>query len=534
MITIQQLKMPIGYKPKDVKAKILKTLRISEEMLYSYEITKESLDARKKPELFYVLNISVSCKDEGKIVKKLKSRTITLTEEKHYQFPKAGANCMKHRPVIVGSGPAGLYCAYFLAKNGYKPLVLERGEDVDARFKSVQAFWENGKLNPESNVQFGEGGAGTFSDGKLNTLNKDPFLRNKEVLKVFVKMGAKESILYEQKPHLGTDVLMKIVKNLRKEIEKLGGEVCFNSKVTELLLDKDKKVCAVVVNDSKTIETDVVVLAIGHSARDTFLMLYEKGIPMQAKDFAIGCRVMHPQAKINLSQYGTKQPKELGLTAASYKLTAQTKAERGVFSFCMCPGGYVVNASSQENRLVVNGMSYSGRDSETANSAIVISVKTSDFESEHPLAGMYFQQKIEEDAYKAAEGKIPLQLYKDFKNDKISDGFGTVSPCLKGNYSFANVRAILPTELSECFIEAMEQFGRKIEGFADDDVIVAGVETRTSAPVRIVRENESLESDVKGLYPCGEGAGYAGGITSAAADGIRIAEEIAKRFQPIN
>lgn len=533
MITIQQLKMPIRYKPKDVRTKILKMLRISEDALYSYEITKESLDARKKPELFYVLNVTASCKDEAKIVKKLKNRNIFLTEEKRYQFPTVGASSMTDRPIIVGSGPSGLYCAYFLAKNGYKPLVLERGEDVDARFKSVQTFWENGILNPESNVQFGEGGAGTFSDGKLNTLNKDPFLRNKEVLKVFVEMGAKESILYEQKPHLGTDVLMKIVKNLRNEIVKLGGKVCFNAKVTDLLLDKEKSVCGVVVNHSKTIKTNVVVLAIGHSARDTFSMLYEKGIPMQAKDFAIGYRVMHPQEKINLSQYGTKHPDEVGLMAASYKLTAQTNAGRGVFSFCMCPGGYVVNASSEENRLVVNGMSYSGRDSKTANSAIVVSVKTNDFESKHPLAGMYFQQKIEEAAYKAGEGKIPLQLYRDFKSDKISDGFETVSPCLKGDYKFANIRTVLPKELSECFIEAMEQFGNKIDGFADDDVIVAGVETRTSAPVRIIRESQSLESEIKGLYPCGEGAGYAGGITSAAADGIRIAEEIAKKFQPI-
>ena len=434
---------------------------------------------------------------------------------------------------MVGSGPAGLFCAYQLALHGYCPIVLERGQDVDQRIKDVEDFWNGKPLNSDSNVQFGEGGAGTFSDGKLNTLNKDPFLRNKEVLKIFVKMGAKETILYDQKPHLGTDALVDIVKNLRKEIIRLGGEVRFGSKVTDLCLNEQGKVTGVEINGNEVLASEVVVLALGHSARDTFEMLHRRQVPMEAKEFAIGYRVMHPQSMVNESQYGLSNPEEINLEAAPYKLTASSEGGRGVYSFCMCPGGYVVNASSEENRLVINGMSYSKRDSVTANSAIIISVKQEDFGETGPLAGVHFQQKIEESAYKIGRGNIPLQLYEDFKNDKISCGFGEVEPCIKGAWEFANLRGILPKSLEDSFLEAMTSFGRKMKGFERGDAIMCGVEARTSSPLRICRKTETLQSEIEGLYPCGEGAGYAGGITSAAADGLHVAEKIASVYQRI-
>jgi len=533
MIYIQQLKIQTAYTEDMLLGRIARHLGIDKSRISSYEILRRSIDARRKPEIFYVMSLHVSCPNEAVIVKKCRQKDVSIVSPRNYLFPASGNRQLNNPPIIIGSGPAGLFCAYQLAKHGYAPIVLERGEDVDSRLRSVEHFWTNGVINPESNVQFGEGGAGTFSDGKLNTLNKDTTGRNREVLGIFVHMGAKEDILYDQKPHLGTDRLALIVKNLRNEILRLGGEVRFCSKVTKLVMDEQHSICAVVVNDQETIPANVVVLAPGHSARDTFEMLYQIGIPMEPKDFAVGYRVMHPQDMINESQYGVKDPATLHLGAAPYKLTAQTSGKRGVYSFCMCPGGYVVNASSREGQLVINGMSYSGRDSDTANSAIIVTVRQSDFEEEGVLAGVHFQQKIEEAAYKIGQGKIPLQLYGDFKNGTISSGFGNFEPCTKGTYQFANVRKILPETLNMSFIEGMEQFGHKIRGFDREDVIVCGVESRTSSPLRIRRDARTLQSDVRGLYPCGEGAGYAGGITSAAADGIYVAEKIAMEYAPV-
>lgn len=533
MIQINQLKIKTTYTTEELWEKTAKLLRIKREDIDSIEIMKRSVDARKKTDIFYVMNLVVSCKNEAFVVKKCHRDEVKLFEEKEYHFPRTGEKKLSHPPIVVGSGPAGLFCAYELALHGYCPIVLERGEDVDKRMKQVEDFWQGKPLHKDSNVQFGEGGAGTFSDGKLNTLNKDPFFRNKEVLKIFVKMGAKDSILYDQKPHLGTDALVEIVKNLRSEIIRLGGQVRFLSKVTEILLDSSGKITGVKINDAEKLESDIVVLALGHSARDTFEMLYQKQIPMEAKEFAIGYRIMHPQSMINKSQYGVENPEKLKLGAAAYKLTASSQNGRGVYSFCMCPGGYVVNASSEEKRLVINGMSYSGRESVAANSAIIISVKQEDFGESGPLSGVHFQQKIEESAYKIGNGNIPLQLYGDFKNDRISDGFGDVIPCVKGKWEYANLRGLLPASLEESFMEAMESFGKKINGFDRADAILCGVETRTSSPLRICRDKESLQSTMEGLYPCGEGAGYAGGITSAAADGIHVAEKIASVYEPI-
>ena len=431
-------------------------------------------------------------------------------------------------------GPAGLFCGLALARKGYRPLILERGEDVDARTARVAKFWKTGELDPSSNVQFGEGGAGTFSDGKLNTLVKDTFGRNREVLRILTEFGADPSICYANKPHIGTDVLSHIVKSIRKEIESLGGQARFLSQVTDFEIT-DGKLTAVTVNNTERIPVQAAVAAIGHSARDTFETLYTKQVSMEAKPFAVGFRIQHPQAMINESQYGMAECKELG--PASYKLTAQTSYGRGVYSFCMCPGGYVVNASSEKNRLAVNGMSYHDRAGENANSALIVTVNPEDFSHEaksreevHPLAGIHFQRELEEKAYEAGKGKIPIQLYGDFKNGKISEKFDEVQPAFCGEYQFADLRKILPEELSEAFVEGMESFGRKIKGFDRPDAILAGVESRTSSPVRIPR-GETLESSIKGLYPCGEGAGYAGGITSAAMDGLKVAEEIIRRYK---
>lgn len=524
MIQISQLKLPCTHTQQELREKIERTLRIRPEELIEYSIEKQSIDARKKPQIFYVYTIHASVLQEKKVFKKVHSKNITIVEKKVYQFPFHAESIPADRPVIIGSGPAGLFCAYMLAEHGFAPILLERGKAIEERKKDVDSFWETGKLNPESNVQFGEGGAGTFSDGKLNTLVKDPSGRNRKVLEIFVKEGAPEEILYVNKPHIGTDLLMNVVKNMRKTIQSNGGEVRFESKVTELCIT-DGKICGVVINKEQFLPAKSVILAIGHSARDTFEMLWEKQICMEAKSFAVGVRVEHPQKLINYAQYQLELPKTL--PAASYKVTAQLSNGRGVYSFCMCPGGYVVNASSEEGRLAVNGMSYHSRAGENANSAIIVTVTPKDYGSDHPLAGMEFQRKLEEKAFHLAQGKIPVQRYEDFCKNRATDSFGTVHPSMKGNYAPANVREILPEIVATSIEEGIRCFDQKLQGFADPDALLSGVESRTSSPVRISRDPSTMEGSVKGLYPCGEGAGYAGGITSAAMDGIRMAEAVA-------
>lgn len=524
MIQISQLKLPCTHTQQELREKIERTLRIRPEELIEYSIEKQSIDARKKPQIFYVYTIHASVLQEKKVFKKVHSKNITIVEKKVYQFPFHAESTPADRPVIIGSGPAGLFCAYMLAEHGFAPILLERGKAIEERKKDVDSFWETGKLNPESNVQFGEGGAGTFSDGKLNTLVKDPSGRNRKVLEIFVKEGAPEEILYVNKPHIGTDLLMNVVKNMRKTIQSNGGEVRFESKVTELCIT-DGKICGVVINKEQFLPAKSVILAIGHSARDTFEMLWEKQICMEAKSFAVGVRVEHPQKLINYAQYQLELPKTL--PAASYKVTAQLSNGRGVYSFCMCPGGYVVNASSEEGRLAVNGMSYHSRAGENANSAIIVTVTPKDYGSDHPLAGMEFQRKLEEKAFHLAQGKIPVQRYEDFCKNRATDSFGTVHPSMKGNYAPANVREILPEIVAASIEEGIRCFDQKLQGFADPDALLSGVESRTSSPVRISRDPSTMEGSVKGLYPCGEGAGYAGGITSAAMDGIRMAEAVA-------
>ncbi|MGN0308619.1 MAG: NAD(P)/FAD-dependent oxidoreductase [Lachnospiraceae bacterium] len=514
-----------------LEKKIRNILGLTRENPLQWSIVKRSLDARKKPQLFYsyVIDAEVPTAQEEKLLKRAKHKQVERVIPKPYCFPEEMKE-RKTRPIIVGTGPAGLFCGYFLAKYGYRPILLERGKAVEERKKDVEDFWRTGRLNPESNVQFGEGGAGTFSDGKLNTLVKEKYGRNREVLSILVKHGAPEQILYDSKPHIGTDILRDVVKNMRRQISDWGGEVYFQTKMTELIIQKGE-ITGVQLSTGETLHSDAVVLAIGHSARDTFEMCCQKQIPMEAKAFAVGLRVEHPQKMIDHRQYGESC---MGcLPAAAYKLAVKSDEGRGVYSFCMCPGGYVVNASSEPGMLAVNGMSYSGRDGSNANSAILVSVTPEDYSGEGPLAGMEFQRRLEKRAFELGQGKIPVQYYKDFKQQlqeasrhqgNIPEGF---KPMFKGEYSFSDVSQILPKELNLAFIQGMERFHRMIPGFGDDYALISGVESRTSSPVRIHRD-ETGQSAVRGLYPCGEGAGYAGGITSAAMDGIYIAEMIAK------
>ena len=534
MIRINQLKLPIDHKEDQLLKKAARALRLGQEDILELHIVKQSLDARKKPELYFSYIVDVSLKGGGareeKLAGRLKDRNITLQTKKPYTLPEPGTQDLPSRPVIIGAGPAGLFCGLALARKGYCPLILERGEDVDARTKKVERFWKEGVLDPSSNVQFGEGGAGTFSDGKLNTLVKDSFGRNHEVLRILVEFGADPSILYVNKPHIGTDVLSRIVKAIRQEILRLGGEVRFMSQVTDLITEEGK-LKGLVVNGEQRIPAQAAVLAVGHSARDTFQMLLKRQVPMEAKSFAVGLRIQHPQRLINKSQYGMEECEQLG--PASYKLTGQVSGGRGVYSFCMCPGGYVVNASSEPGHLAVNGMSYHDRAGENANSALIVTVNPEDFSHniENPLAGAIFQQELEKKAYEIAGGKIPAQRYEDFKENRETTGWGTVQPAFCGEYAFGNLRKILPEYISRALLEGMEGFGQRIRGFDDPDAIFAGVESRTSSPVRIPRDS-AMESGIKGIFPCGEGAGYAGGITSAAMDGLKTAEELIRRYHP--
>lgn len=528
MIKINQLKLPISHQREDLENKVCKLLKISPEKVNGIEVLKRSLDARKTP-LMYNYKLGVFADGEEKIVKKLKNKDITLGTFVEYRFPKMGEVPLTQRPVVIGAGPAGLFCTLMLAKAGFSPILLERGEAVSERQKKVEHFWQTGELDPQSNVQFGEGGAGTFSDGKLNTLVKDTHGRSRFVLKTFVGFGAKDDILYESKPHIGTDILVDVVQNLRKEILELGGEIHFHSQVTDLRVENGA-ITAVLVNQKQWITTQTVVLAIGHSARDTFRMLLDRQVPIRSKAFAVGVRMEHPQSLINENQYGKDYPDSL--PAAAYKLTRKVAEDRGVYSFCMCPGGYVVNASSEEGMTAVNGMSYQARDGENANSAMIISVRPEDFGSEEPLAGLEFQRQLEKAAYREGKGKIPVQLFGDFCKNQVSTRLGEVPVTTKGQWTFGNVRSIFPENLAAGLEEGIKGCERLIPGFAREDAVLLGVESRTSSPVRIERSNESLESEVQGLFPCGEGAGYAGGIMSAAMDGIKVAEAIAMKFKP--
>lgn len=530
MIRLSQITMPVGHTKEALQQKCCRLLKISMKDIQSFRIVKQSIDARKKPDIIFSYVIDIACDKEAKVLKQSRVKQAELIKKEVYRFPKSGEKPLEKPIVVIGMGPAGLFCGYMLAKYGYRPILLERGQDVDLRTEKVKTFWETGKLDIQCNVQFGEGGAGTFSDGKLNTLIKDKDGRNMEVLSILVENGAPEHILYDAKPHIGTDILSVVVKNMRNRILDWGAQVHFNSQVTDFAIEENRIIGVKLANGCE-IQCAGAVLAIGHSARDTFQTLYDLKVPMSAKAFAVGFRVEHPQSLINKNQYGVDKHPLLG--AAPYKVVAKTSTGRGVYSFCMCPGGYVVNASSEEGRIAVNGMSYSGRNGANANSAIIVAVTPKDFGSDSPLAGVEFQRRLEEKAFRLGKGSIPVEQYGAFQKsvtgevpDKVLPDY---SPCIKGAYVEADLTEILTEEMNRAFIEGMEHFDHIIPGFAASNVWMAGVESRTSSPVRIERD-ETLQSAVRGLYPCGEGAGYAGGITSAAMDGLRVAEEIAKEY----
>lgn len=536
MIRINQIKIPVQKdETKAIKKKLEKLL--STKSAYTYQIVRKSLDARDKSNLMHIYTLDVQLEDEKQIPRKLiDNKNIMLTKETKYQFPyEANRNC-HIRPVIIGAGPAGYFAALHLARAGYCPVVVERGKCVEERTKDVEAFWQgDAMICANSNVSFGEGGAGTFSDGKLNTGIKDKHGRIQAVIRDFIQFGAPEEIGYINKPHIGTDILKQVMQNMRREIENLGGEILFEHQLVqiahttedELQLDiKDLKSDTV-----RSLHTAACILAIGHSARDTFAMLQKTAVPMEAKSFAMGLRIEHKQSMINASQYGTSEQAEL-LPAADYKMTCRSGKGRSVYSFCMCPGGFVVNASSGEAQSVVNGMSNHDRSEENANSAIVVNVTPEDFEADGfasygVLAGVEFQKKYERKAYEEGDGKIPVQRFADYKKNRISTAFGSVRPNIRGSYQFANLRNCLPAYINDAIIEGILDYDRKLKGFSSGDAVLSGIESRTSSPVRIVRD-ETYQSAYAGLFPCGEGAGYAGGITSAAVDGIKVAEAVAQ------
>ena len=560
MIRIRDIKLPLMYEDGQIMDDIAKILCLDK--IYpgnsypdlSFEILRHSIDARKKPEIYHVITVHVLISDteEKKILEYLRkngknprvaknmSRVITepVTE---YDIPECGKTPLEKPPVIVGAGPAGLFCALLLARRGFRPIVIERGQNVEERTKSVDDFWKGGKLSAESNVQFGEGGAGTFSDGKLNTLTKDVMGRNSYVLRTFSEHGAPGDITVDAKPHIGTDILKRTVKSIREEIILLGGTVSFNTKLTGIITGRDGlegiNVIDTVSGIESVIDTGICVLCIGHSARDTFEMLYDSGVDMTAKSFATGFRVIHPQHLVNKWQYGLTDPLAKGLPVADYKVSNEASNGRRVYSFCMCPGGYVVNASSEEGRLCVNGMSESKRDGKYANSAIIAAISPDDFVQDevdihHPLAGMYYQRRIEKLAYERGNGSIPVQRFKGFETQNTgNDGDITVDLCdaVKGSVSNADLRGIFSVNIDDAIIESMHKFGYTMKDF-DNEAIMLGIEARTSSPVRIERDDD-LMSNIRGLYPCGEGAGYAGGIMSAACDGMKCAEKIIERYR---
>lgn len=527
-IIINNLSIGIDDEIDLLKHKAAKAVRLKENDIYNFKILKESIDARRKSNIRFNYSVEIECDNEKKIVDRLNDTSIKLAEAKYDGKFKTGSKKMQHRPVIVGMGPAGMFAGLLMAEKGYRPIIIERGQKVEERTESVNDFWNGKPLNLESNVQFGEGGAGTFSDGKLTTRIKDN--RCDYVLNEFVKAGASKEIIYSGKPHIGTDVLKDVVRNIRNKIIELGGEVRFNSKLEDLSI-KDGKLYSIKVNGEE-IPCEVLLLSIGHSSRDTYEMLYKRNICMEPKAFAIGVRVEHPQHMIDVSQYG-KYAGHKKLKAADYRLTyTSNRLNRSIYSFCMCPGGVVVAASSEEGRLVTNGMSYYKRDGVNANSAIVVSVEDKDFQGNSPLKGMEFQRHYESLAYKLTSEKYfaPVQLVGDFMNDKVSTKLGAVEPTYRPGYEFKDLKNCLPGYVVEGIKEGLTVFDKRINGFAREDAVITGIETRTSAPLRILRNEKFQSVSLNGLYPAGEGAGYAGGIVSSAVDGIKTAESIMKEF----
>lgn len=535
MLRVTEIKLPLasatdkGHSNNEIKAALIKKLAINPADLIEFSIFKRGVDARKANAILLVYSLDVSVNNEAKLLARFaKDPHVKPAPDTSYQFVATAPSELKSRPVIVGFGPAGIFAALILAQSGFKPIVLERGKRVRERTKDTWDFWRKSKLNPESNVQFGEGGAGTFSDGKLYSQIKDPKHYGRKVLQEFVKAGAPEEIMYVSHPHIGTFRLVGMVEEMRKTIESLGGEIRFESRVDDIEIKNDE-VQGVVLQTGERIATNHLILAVGHSARDTFEMLYKKGIYIEAKPFSIGFRIEHPQSLIDRARHGANAQHPI-LGAADYKLVHHASNGRSVYSFCMCPGGTVVAAASEQGRVVTNGMSQYSRNERNANAGIVVGITPEiDFPG-HPLAGMALQRELEAKAYALGGSNYaaPGQLIGDFLANKPSTKFGEVMPSYTPGVHLTNLDSALPEFAITAIREAIPAFAKQIKGFDLADGILTGVETRTSSPIRIKRDDESLQSiNTKGLYPCGEGAGYAGGILSAGVDGIKVAEAVA-------
>ncbi|UXD88679.1 NAD(P)/FAD-dependent oxidoreductase [Thalassolituus hydrocarboniclasticus] len=531
MIRITELALPLDHPQEALRAAILERLNIQDADLLNFTVFKRSYDARKKnTEIKFVYIIDLEARNEDQLLARFeKDVHIRPAPDTNYYPVGHAPEGLSERPVIIGFGPCGLFAALTLAQMGFKPIVLERGKEVRQRTKDTWALWRKKTLTPESNVQFGEGGAGLFSDGKLYSQIKDPKFYGRKVMHEFVRAGAPEEIMYVSKPHIGTFRLTGVVSTMREEIKKLGGEVRFESKVTEILRSADGQTEGVVLADGEVINSRHVVLALGHSSRDTFRMLHKKGVYVEAKPFAVGFRIEHPQSLIDHARLG-KYAGHPELGAADYKLVYHAKNGRAVYSFCMCPGGTVVAATSEPGRVVTNGMSQYSRNERNANSGIVVGINPEQDFPGGPLAGVELQEKLEEKAYElgGSDYCAPGQLVGDFIRGKDSSEFGEVEPSYKPGVKLGSLYPSLPSYVIEAIREALPEFGKQIRGFDRDDAILTGIETRTSSPVRIARDRDSLQSvNTKGLYPAGEGAGYAGGILSAGVDGIKVAEAVA-------
>ncbi|MDH5388871.1 MAG: NAD(P)/FAD-dependent oxidoreductase [Gammaproteobacteria bacterium] len=529
MLRLTEIRLPLDHSSDELQSAILNRLKITPDALHGYTIARLGYDARKRNAIVAVYSLDVDVTNEAELLQRFsEDRHIKLTPDTDYKFVTHAPENLKTRPVIIGTGPCGFMAGLLLAQMGFKPLILERGQAVRQRTKDTWALWREHKLNPESNVQFGEGGAGTFSDGKLHTQIKDPRFLGVKVLKEFVKAGAPEEILHISKPHVGTFRLVSMVEKIREEIISLGGEFRFDSRVTDIDID-DGQIRAVVLDGGERIESDHIILAIGHSARDTFKMLYQRGVYVEAKSFSIGFRIEHPQSIIDQCRYG-KFAGHADLGAADYKLVHHCKNGRSVYSFCMCPGGTVVASTSEEGCVVTNGMSQYSRNERNANSGVVVGITPADFPNDNPLAGIELQRELESKAFilGGSNYDAPAQLVGDFVKGQPSSELGSVQPSYTPGVHLTDLSSALPDYAIEAIREALPAFDRKIKGFAMNDAVLTGAETRTSSPVRIKRNRDDYQSiNTKGLYPAGEGAGYAGGILSAAVDGIEVAEAVA-------
>jgi uncharacterized FAD-dependent dehydrogenase len=529
MLRITELKLPVKHAVAELRIAILARLGITDDALLHFSIFKRSTDARKKDNILFIYTVDVELANEAVIRKRLKNdRHIAPSPDMEYRLVGQAPVSLKQRPIVIGTGPCGMFTGLVLAQMGFKPVILERGKPVRERTRDTWGLWRNNRLNPESNVQFGEGGAGTFSDGKLYSQVKDPRYLGRKVMQEFVKAGAPEEILYVGRPHIGTFRLVGVVEQIRAEIIRSGGEIRFQSRVDDVLIENGR-MHGVKLADGETLLSNHVVLAVGHSARDTFQMLHERGVFMEAKPFSIGFRIEHPQSMIDRCRLGSNAGNPL-LGAADYKLVHHCKNGRAVYSFCMCPGGTVVAATSETNRVVTNGMSQYSRNERNANAGIVVGITPEQDYPGHPLAGIEFQRFWESRAFELGGStyEAPGQLVGDFLAGKPSTQLGEVIPSYTPGVHLTDLATALPDYAIEAIREAIPAFDKQIRGFARADAILTGVETRTSSPVRITRHDHTLQSlNTRGLYPAGEGAGYAGGILSAAIDGIKVAEAVA-------